>query len=105
MGRPKINEKKRRVTISVSVSQDVKELAERSENASRFFERSVNTCRAINDVLSQIGEGKTTKEVVLGALEDIEDLMAGWDAQLEEKMPFEKAMASLDERPRAKTGS
>lgn len=105
MGRPKISEKSKRVPISVSVSQDVKELAERSENASRFFERSVNTCRAINDVLAQLGEGKTTKEAVLGALEDIEDLMAGWDAQLEEKMPLEKALPRPLERPRAKTGS
>jgi hypothetical protein len=87
MSRPKINPNKKRVAVSVSLRPDIIDLAERTENKSRFFEVSVDVAKSLKSLLEDIKEHKINFE---DATEELEDLMDVWDAQFDRTVEYSK---------------
>jgi len=88
MGRPTIDDSKKRKTVSISLRQDILELADQTDNKSRFFERSVETSRGILELMDALRAGKAKRGDVL---EEIEDIVDSWKAQFDEYLPYELA--------------
>lgn len=97
MGRPKKSEATKRQGLSISVSPEIKALAEASGNSSQYFESAVRTCRAISDVFKTLGKS-VKKDVFIEAMEDVEDMVTVWERQFDETLPFAPAS-----KPRAGT--
>lgn len=88
MGRPKLKEASKKKALSISVAQDILDLASKVDNKSVFFERSVRCCNGIVQTIAALDSGKLRPSQ---ALEDIEDIMAGWESLGEETIPFDQA--------------
>ena len=88
MARPTLSDEKKRKSVSISLRQDILALAEETGNKSQFFERSVEACKGILELMNDLREGKAKKADVL---EEIEDIVDAWDALRDESMPFENA--------------
>ncbi len=84
MGRPKLKDAKKKVTVSISVSRAVAELAAKTENQSHFYQTSVECCRALAVALGALREGRD----VADALEEIGDIGAIWMAEFDDSAPF-----------------
>ena len=85
MGRPKIKEDKKRVQVNISVRKDVAELAKKSDNASRLYEKSVDICQSISVLMKKLKASKTNIDDVM---EDVSDLMSIWESRFAEKIEF-----------------
>ena len=93
MARPKIDEKAKRVAVSISVPQSIKEAAEDSGNASRYFEHAVRACVGIQQIVGSLGK-RVTKEAAAEALDMIADVVIAWSRIGEETEPFVMPEAS-----------
>lgn len=94
MGRRKLDNRKKRKQISISVRPDILELAERTDNSSRFFERSVECANGIRQVIEKIQSGEFSND---RAWEEIEDIVDNWDAQFDEGVPLGSIPRHLSE--------
>jgi len=95
MARPKIaDESKKRTRLSISVSQDVKAVAEKSGNASRYFEDAVHSMNAIAKICKRLGKRINANDL-LDAMEDIQDIAACWESLGEETFSWELIKAEL----------
>lgn len=72
MPRPPINEEKRRKGVSISLRQDILELADGTDNKSKFFEQSVDACKGIAEIIDEL-RGKKLKAP--DAFEEIGDII------------------------------
>lgn len=86
MGRPKISERKKRATVSISLSAEIFALAERSENRSVFFERCVGIASGVVEVMRAIQERKIEASE---AMEDLQDFAAIFERSFEESISVE----------------
>lgn len=85
VGRPKMKEAKKRVPMSVSVAPKVIELAESTENKSKFIETSVLSMSAIAELMKKL----RAKELSLESfMEEIEDLSDVWESSFDESEDF-----------------
>ncbi len=83
MGRPALKEEAKRQTVSITVRPDILALAETSSNKSQFFERSVEACRGILELMQELQAGKAKRADVL---EEIEDIVDAWNSLSDERM-------------------
>lgn len=88
MARPTLRADKKRKAVSISLRQAILKMAEETGNRSQFFERSVEACSGILELMSDLRSGKATRADVL---EEIGDIIDAWDALKDEIVPFTKA--------------
>ena len=87
MSRPKINPNKKRIAVSVSLRPDIIDLAEKTENKSRFFEVSVDIAKSLRELVDEI---KKQKIDFVDATEELEDLLDVWEAQFDRSVAYSK---------------
>ena len=87
MGRPTLSEAKKRKAVSISLKKEVLALAESTGNKSQFFERSVEACTGIRELMAALKAGEASRADVL---EEIEDIVDAWDALRDELVPLPK---------------
>lgn len=92
MSRPKMKDEKKRITISISVAPDVAELAEKTDNKSKFIDRSVHGMRATAMIIAQLRKREISLEA---AMEEIEDYADIWEASFDEVVEYVPAHAAL----------
>ncbi|MBI2601881.1 MAG: hypothetical protein HYW48_02395 [Deltaproteobacteria bacterium] len=74
--------------MSVSLRPDIVELAERTENKSKFFETSVDVVMSLRELVAEL---KKRKMDITRATQDLEDLVDVWEAQFDSSVPFSSA--------------
>ncbi|MCX6127892.1 MAG: hypothetical protein NTX25_02365 [Proteobacteria bacterium] len=75
MGRPRIEDTKKRKARSISVRQEILKMAESAKNTSVFFESSVDCCKSINDIMASTLTSEQRNEKIQAALNS-------WNSQL-----------------------
>lgn len=91
MGRPKLQEERKKVSISITVRPEVAELASDANGRSNFFERSVDCSRGVSKILQRFQKSNQSRTDVERFLEDLSDVVSVWDSQFEESLPEGKA--------------
>lgn len=85
MGRPKMKEEKRRVSLNVTLSSSAIDLAEKTENKSKFIDKSVLSMSVLAQLISQLRGGGLSLEK---AMEEIEDLVDVWESEFDESEDY-----------------
>lgn len=98
MGRPKMDEAKKKVSINISVTPNIDALARSTGNSSLFFEHCVGVASGVTAVFADFKDGKINKNELL---EEIATYTRIYSASFEESIPA----AALKERSLSKTGS
>jgi hypothetical protein len=98
MGRPKMNEAKKKTSISVSLSPGVMAEVSRVDNKSHFLDQCVGVASGLSGVIKALRDKTMSFE---DAMEELEDFASIYDAQFEESYPI----AVLENRDIRKTGS
>jgi hypothetical protein len=98
MGRPKMNEAKKKISLNVSLSPQIMEVLNRVENKSSMVDRCVGIASGVSEVFKALRDKTMTLE---DALEELEDFASIYEAQFEESFPI----AILEKRDIRKTGS
>ena len=80
MGRPKMQDEKKKIQMSVSLSKTVAGLAESTGNSSHFLDTSVQSIRAISLALKRLQEKQITLETAMELFEDAADI---WEAEFD----------------------
>ncbi len=86
MGRPKIKEEKKRVSLNVTLSANAIELAEKTDNKSKFLDKSVLSMAALSQLVSQL---RTRGISLEDAMEEVEDLVDVWESEFDETEDYQ----------------
>ena len=95
MGRPKLkDERKRRVSMSITIRKDLKEYVESSmDGYSKTIENSIRSSREIKKLLDMFYEERKkecSKESLLELIEDIDDALSLFASSFEETIEEEE---------------
>lgn len=85
MGRPKMKEAKLKVSLNVTVAPRVNDLAEKTENKSRFIEKSVLSMAALQQLVHDLRSRSLSLEA---CMEEIEDLVDIWESEFDESVDY-----------------
>lgn len=85
IGRPKMKEAKKRVQLSVSLAPNVAQLAEKTENKSKFLDNSVMSIQAVAMVIAKFRKKDMSLEEAMIELEDLVDV---WESEFDETEDF-----------------
>ncbi len=97
MPRPKIKEKDRRHSLTITVRQDTLKRAKQCGNSSRYFEQAVDGMIGITELMTDLIAGRGNREEIL---EEIEDIITLWGRMGNASIPFEQAMTMMRKKSR-----
>ena len=92
MGRPKLKEEEKKVTMSLSLPASVKKRLEGTSNASKTVLIAMEVCDVLRQTMEELEEGKID---INDAIEDLEDFGSYWAGQFSEWYSHEEVMAEL----------
>ena len=84
MGRPKMVDELKRKARSISVRQEILDLAKGAKNTSVFFEDSVDACLRISEIVANAAGTPEERETA------VKDAIASWSAKNSVKAEVEK---------------
>lgn len=84
MGRPKMVDELKRKARSISVRQEILDLAKGAKNTSVFFEDSVDVCLSISEI---VASARTPEE----REDEVKKIIASWTAKNSVKAEVENA--------------
>lgn len=85
MGRPRLKENQKKMTLSISLDPELLALAEKTSNKSHFIETSIQACESLRIVLGDLRAKKISQETALEKLEDVADV---WEAEFDDSVKF-----------------
>lgn len=86
MGRPSMDEKKKKKPLSVTLPKGLYDLAKSTGNSSLFVQTSIEVAAQLSKLLNGLRDG-TVKKADFG--EDVADLLDVWAAQFEQSVPYD----------------
>lgn len=89
MGRPKLKEEKKRVSVNVTLSTRSILLADKTDNKSKFIDKSILGMSALAELVAQLRSKSISLEAAMEGIEDLTDI---WESEFDETEDYKSTM-------------